>query len=245
MAAAQSLILTLKNVLKSRAIPYSHIAKKLGLNETSIKRLMSGHTPMTLTRLDEICQVADLDFFELLKLARPSAPAEVNQLSLAQEQALADDTDLFLTFYGLVKGLGASDIVAKYKITEGRIQKALSQLDRLGLIFLLTENRVKFKVPRTVRWNERGPLALKYEREMQLDFISSDFAAATDFRKFLTFPMSERSKQLFARKLRELIAEMEAQSEIDVAFDKGIRTTSTVFIGLREWTPALLAKYRR
>ena len=245
MQSSEALLHTLKNVLRVKSIPYSKLAEKLNLSETSVKRLMSGHTPMTLDRLDQICELVGLEFFELLKLARPTERSDSAQLSIEQEQALADDIDLFLTFYALIKGLTAAEVVEKYKITAARMQKALIQLDRLGLILLMPENRVKFLVPRSVRWNERGPLSLKYEFEMQIDFMSGNFIESQDFRKFLTFPASDRSKQMFTRKLRELLNDMQSQSEVDVALEKNLKSTATIFIGLREWTPSLLNKYKR
>ena len=243
MSSSQGMLVALKNVLRSKGVPYSKIAEHLDLNETSVKRLMTGHTPMTFERMDQICDVVGIDFFDLMKLAKPTDSTESAQLSIDQEQALADDIYLFLAFYGSAKGLSANELIAKYKITQVQLQKALLQLQKLGLIELLAENRVKFLVPRTVRWNESGPLVHKYQSEMQTDFLNSGFVDSAEMRKFLTFPLSHRSKQIFARKLRELTVELQAQSEVDMALEKNLKSTATVLFAIREWTPALLSKF--
>ncbi len=222
---------------------YATLADHLNLNETSVKRLMSGRTPITFERIDQICEIVEMNFFDLVKLSKPSEQSQEAQLSLEQEQALADDIDLFLTFYGLVKGLTANDVIDKYKITLSRLQKSLSQLDRLLLIKLLPENRAKLVVSRSIRWNEKGPLSKKYQSEMQIDFLTDNFSRNSDMQKFLTFPLSDRSKQLFARKLREIVVELQMQSEVDVALDKNLKSTGTILLGFREWTPALLKRY--
>lgn len=243
MASLHSTVVALKGALKSNNITYSQVSEALGLNETSVKRLMSGQTPMTLDRLDQICEIAGINSLELFRIAKPSSKIEPDLLLAEQEQALADSEDLFLSFYSLAKGLSFRDILGKYRINESRLQKALHRLDKLNLIELLPENRIKFKVPRSVRWLENGPLSRKFESQLQTDFLDDPFSQAEGWRKFATFPLSERSRAQFIRKFRELIAEMQSQSEMDIILDKNLKSTATVLIGLRQWTPRLLAKF--
>lgn len=243
VASSQALLMTLKDVLKSNGITYSVIAKKLNFNETSIKRLMSGQTPMTLDRIDQICDIAGIDFFDLLRLTKPSEGKESAELTIEQETALANSEDLFLSFYCLVKGLSFENILQKYRITENRLQSSLHKLERQKLIELHAGNKVKFLVSRTVRWRDQGPLSQKYERMLKTDFLDGQFSQLNDIQKFLTFPLSERSKTQISRKLRELISEMHAQSEMDVILEKGIKSTTTIFLGFRDWTPKLLERY--
>jgi len=246
MGPSDALLLALKNVLKSKGLTYSDLAKSLKLNETSVKRLMSGRTPITLNRIDQICEFAGVDFFELMKLARPEAQQEITQFSLEQEQAIAEDDDLFLCFYGLAKGLAVEDIVAKYRISLARAQKALHKLARINVVEVLLKDRVKFLVPRSVRWLEGGPLSQKYEKNMERDFLSHEFIAGHQFRKFVTFfPLSDRSKATATRKLRELASEIQSLSEVDMAVEKNLKSSATLLIGFREWTPAVLDKYLR
>ena len=246
MGQSATVLLALKNVLKSKGLTYADLAASLELNETSVKRLMSGRSPMTLERMDQICELAGVDLFELVKIARPNTGREVAQFNQQQELAIAGDDDLFLCFYGLAKGLTVQDIVVKYRVTAARVQKALHSLERLGLIEVHPHDKIKFLVTRSVRWLENGPLSQKYEKQMESDFLLHDFGQATQVKKFLTFfPLSDRSKALAARKLRELIAEIQANSEIDAAVEKNLKSSATLLVGFREWTPAMLDKFLR
>ena len=219
------------------------IAKKLDFNETSVKRLMSGKTPMTLDRVDQICEIAGIDFFDLLQLTKPPENTESTELSIEQETALANSEDLFLTFYCLVKGLTLQNILQKYQITENRLQSALHKLERQKLIELHSDNKIKFIVSRTVRWHEQGPLSKKYEQSLKTDFLSGPFSELNDIQKFLTFPLSEKSKIQISKKIRNVISELHLQSEMDLVLEKGIRSTTTIFVGFKNWTPNLLNKY--
>ena len=245
MASSQALLVTLKSILKSNNITYSLIAKKLNYNETSIKRLMTGKTPMTLDKIDQICEIAGIDFFDLLQLTKPSENKESEELTLEQETALANYEDLFLTFYCLVKGLTIEGILQKYRITENRLQSSLHKLEKLELIELHPGNKIKFLISRTVRWREHGPLSKKYEATLRQDFIGGPFSEPHDIQKFLTFPLTPKSKALLSRKLREVLSELHAQSEIDVLLEKGIRSTTTIFLGFRDWTPNLLNRFQK
>lgn len=239
------LLLALKNVLRSKGIAYAELAKKLSLNETSVKRMMSGHTAITLDRMDEICEIINVDIFELLKLNMQSRDTGPIYLSLEQEHALAEEVDLFLCFYGLAKGLSVDEIVSKYNITQNRAQKALFRLAKIFLLEVLPANKVKFLVPRSVRWRENGPLSKKYQKDMEEDFLNNSFSQGYEVKKFLTFPLSERSKVQFNRRFKELVSELQSQSEIDLTMDKGLKSTATLLVGFREWTPSLLRKHLR
>lgn len=245
MGSSDGIVIALKSILRSKGIPYGELAEKLGLNETSVKRFMSGHTSLTLERLDQICEIAGVDFSDLAKLAKPQRLHDESQLSLTQEQALADDPHLFLSFYSFIKGLTAEQIVQKYKINKLQLQKSCFQLQKLGLIELFPENRVKVTVEKTIRWQEKGPLAGKYSRLMEADFLGTDFNETDETRSFQTFLLAPKSRKIFVRKIRELLREVQAQSEVDLALEKNLGSTVTVLLALREWSPSLLKEHLR
>jgi transcriptional regulator with XRE-family HTH domain len=241
--SSHPLVAALKLVCKSKGITYQIIANELGLTLTSVKRFMSGKTPMTLDRLDQMCGIANIDVFTLVHLAKPTQFMEPSALQLEQEQALADDDDLFLMFYSLAKGLPIRGILAKYRITEIRLNKALIKLERLGLIENLPRQKVKFLVARSVRWREQGPLSRKYEKQFEQEFLIGRFVGTHECRKFVSFPLSPRSQMQAAKKLRDVVRDIQDQSEVDLALDPNIQTMCTVLVGVRQWTPALLTGF--
>src|SRR6266516_3038868 len=97
MADTDLLVTTLKKLLRSQGFAYARVAQRVHLSEASVKRLFSRRT-FTLARLEEFCGLLDIDFFELARIARGRA-ADVHQMTLKQEEALAHDEKLLALFY--------------------------------------------------------------------------------------------------------------------------------------------------
>ena len=68
-AHTSTLIRALKATLKSRSITYDELARRLKLSHASVKRLFAEET-FTLKRIENICNVLEIDFFDLARLAR-------------------------------------------------------------------------------------------------------------------------------------------------------------------------------
>src|SRR3979490_2820929 len=66
MAHSGALVEVLKRELKARGVKYADLARHLRLSEASVKRMFSRHD-FTLSRLDEICRCAKIDFSELAR----------------------------------------------------------------------------------------------------------------------------------------------------------------------------------
>ena len=81
-AHTSNLVATLKATLKSRNMTYRALALRLDLSEASVKRLFAEET-FTLKRIEEICQVLEIDFFELARLAR-GASADTDEMTIKQ-----------------------------------------------------------------------------------------------------------------------------------------------------------------
>jgi hypothetical protein len=56
-------------------------------------------------------------------------------------------------------------------------------------------------VARSVRWPEQGPLSRKYEKQFEQEILSGSFVGAHECRKFITFPVAQRSQTQIAKKL--------------------------------------------
>jgi transcriptional regulator with XRE-family HTH domain len=102
MTQVESLIQALKQVLKGRGVTYSELARRLGISESSVKRLLS-RGGLTLERLEQICACLDTDFLELAKRMQREQ-AEPRDLTLKQEEALAEDSQLLAIAYHLING---------------------------------------------------------------------------------------------------------------------------------------------
>src|SRR4051812_11481025 len=89
MAHTAALVEVLKRELKARGGKYADLARPLRLSEASVNRMFSRHD-FTLSRLDEICQCAKLDFSDLARaLAREETL--ISQLTAEQEKEIVAD----------------------------------------------------------------------------------------------------------------------------------------------------------
>ena len=114
-------------------------------------------------RLEEICAVLEIDFFELARLAR-GATAVVDEMTREQEKVLASDSKLLGVFYLLFNDWQPDDIHERYLLTRAEVLKHVLQLDRLGLVELLPHDKVKLRVPKTLRLRRDGPVATRSTR---------------------------------------------------------------------------------
>ena len=66
MSTTADLVLALKKELKVAEITYADLARRLGMAEFSVKRMLA-RGDMALSRIDAICRVLKLDFAELAR----------------------------------------------------------------------------------------------------------------------------------------------------------------------------------
>ena len=65
MSTTSDLVTTLKAELKAAGLTYAGLAERLGMAESSVKRMFSAAGDMPLSRVDQICRVLRLDFADL------------------------------------------------------------------------------------------------------------------------------------------------------------------------------------
>jgi transcriptional regulator with XRE-family HTH domain len=227
------LVEALKKLLKSRGTTYRSLARSLKLSEPSIKRLFSERT-FTLKRLEEICAVLEIDFFELAKLARGAA-ATIDEMTVAQEQALATDSKLLGVFYLVFNDWQMEDILVNYVLTKAETLKLLLRLEHLGLVDLLPGDKVKLKVPKTLRLRRDGPIRRTHGRSVVASFIQADFDAAGGLFRFEIRELSKASVALLQRRLERMAAEFNELAALDSYLPSSERETIGMALGIRPW----------
>ena len=88
MAQSSELVKALKAQLKVCGVKYADVADKLDLSEASVKRLFSEES-FTLKRLDQVCELLEIDISDLLEIARQSS--QIRSLTREQEQEIVSD----------------------------------------------------------------------------------------------------------------------------------------------------------
>jgi transcriptional regulator with XRE-family HTH domain len=241
MSQTHQLIAALKRALKGRGLTYAQVARHLGLSEASVKRQFSQQR-MSLDTLESICGLAEMELTDLLAELAREAPL-LSHLSAQQEAELVTSPVLLLVTVCVLNHWRFEDIVASYRLNEAEVIQALLRLDRLGLIRLQPENRVKLLVARDFTWLTDGPIHRFFREQVQDDFLDAQFGGDNEMLRFhhamLTPAAAQRLKQRLTRVLQEF-AELHQDSN-----DAAVRHGTSLLLAVRSWEPAVFAAMRR
>ena len=216
-------IAALKRALRSKGLTYQHLSEKLGVSESTIKRSFSRVGELTLTRVAKILAIAELDFFDIAKLMKPSKKDHYT-LSFDQESILSEDPFLFRLFHYLLfepKGEWFKTLQKKDPIG---LQKQLKILREIGLIEDVIDQKV-IHTHTTVRWQEDGPLMTKYSGIILRTFIQGSFDPVFDEKIFKTRTLSKESRLLIKKKLNLLSHEIDDLADLESTDDATLERT--------------------
>ena len=233
-AHTSTLVRALKATLKARSLTYEELAVRLQLSHASVKRLFAEET-FTLKRIEEICNVLEIDFFDLARLAR-GASADTDEMTTVQESALAADAPLLGMFYLVFNEWTVEAILDTYEISKADCTKLLLQLDRLRLIELGANNALRLKVPKTLRLQRDGPIRRSHGKSVLNDFLQVDFAEAGGYFRFEFRDLSPASVAHLERKLERIAQELHELAELDGYLPVDQRQTVGLALGMRPWT---------
>ena len=243
MAQSAALIDVLKRELKARGVRYADLARHLRLSEASVKRLFSGRS-FTLSRLDEICSYAGIDFPDLARaLARQDIL--VSQLTHEQEKEIVSDRKLFLVAVCALNHVSVAQIVEKYHLTEAECVGLLARLDRLKFIELQPGNRVRLLVSRTFAWLPDGPIQRFFNEQAHNEFFRSRFDRADEFMLVVNGMLSRHSSAAVVERLKKVAREFSALHNDDMRLPLEQRSAMSVLVALRHWELDAFAELKR
>src|SRR5688572_17652218 len=156
MAQRAALLRALKDTLKARGVTYAQLAKRLRLSEASVKRIFARET-FTLERLDAVCGALGIEISDLARIVEQEG-ATPARLTWEQEKELVADDRLLLVAVHALNHWSFDEIVAGYALTKAECTRLLLRLDRLGILDLLPNNRIRVKVARNFAWLPDGPI---------------------------------------------------------------------------------------
>lgn len=242
MNQTTQMVSTLKKCLKAKGITYRKLGEALDLSEASIKRLFSEQT-FSLKRLEEICNILDLSLYDLAKI---SADAETgpNVLSLEQETALSEKPKLLVFFYLLLNGRSPETIMEDYKVSEAESLKFLLELDRLKLIELHPDNKVRLLTQKNITWRKGGPIRNRYEKLIKEEFLNAPFDQSEDRLQFETGKLSDGSQSVMLKKINRLFKEYIELTEIDKALPQGKSGNTGLLVAFRPWIFTMLNEFK-
>lgn len=233
MAQTEALIETLKQALKQHRLTYADVAKKLEMSEANIKRMFASKR-FSLDRLEDICNLMQLELSDLFQLYEESRQ-HITQLTLEQEKELMSDASLLLVAVSVRNRLSFDDIIHNYDIEATECIRHLAKLDKLKIIDLLPNNRIKLRIDENFRWLANGPIESYFEKQIQAQFLKSGFKGELEQRLFLFGLLGDSSTQILHNKLKALAQEFSQLHRQDSKLPLDKRHNIGFMMALRPW----------
>ncbi|HET7032790.1 MAG TPA: helix-turn-helix transcriptional regulator [Casimicrobiaceae bacterium] len=243
MAQTRALIAALKQVLKSRELTYADIARGLGMSEASVKRIFAKQT-FTLRRLDAICELLGIEITDLGRVVEHESE-RLSRLTDKQEAQLVSDPKLLLVAVHALNHWTLDDIVATYAISKVECIRFLVRLDRLRIIDLLPDNRIRVRVARGFAWLPDGPIMRYFGAQVRSDFFASPFDGKGERLAFVSGMLSRTSNAVIQHHINRLSAEFAELHNQDGLLPLAERFGTSLLVAVRPWAPEVFRKLRR
>jgi transcriptional regulator with XRE-family HTH domain len=244
VTTSNDLILALKAELKAAGLTYAELAARLGLAESSVKRMFSRSGDLPLSRVDAICAVLGVEFADLARAVADSAPL-MQQLSLEQEQAVVADRRLLMVAICVLSQMSLEDIVAAYALSEAECVHCLTRLDRIGIIDLRPGNRYRLKVAKGFRWLPHGPVMGFFRDEVLEDYFAGGFDGESELLTLVHGEVGRGLAAAFRDRLVRVCQDFSRQHLADQKLPADQRQPFTIVVGMRSWVmPAFKALER-
>jgi len=243
MPQTTPLVNTLKTTLKAHGKNYADVARKLNLTEASVKRLFSQKS-FSLQRLDEICQMMNLEISDLIRLMSEETH-KITMLGDKEEEEIANDTTLLLVTICVLNQWKFNEIITHYSFSEAECIRNLAKLDRLRIIELLPANKYKLLIASNFKWRENGPIQRYYQSKVESDFFDSRFDKQNERLIVLNGMLAYESASILQRKLEKLSREFDELNRDDVELDLEHRHGTTMVLALRQWEYGLFRDFKR
>jgi len=243
MGQSKKLINTLKRLLKERNMTYRQIAQRLDLSEACIKRLFAtGH--FTLERLEQICSLIDLEITDLVMRADADVH-RISELTEAQEKELVSDPKLLLVAFLVINGWSFNAISRQYRLSEAELVRYFLTLDKLKLIELLPNNRIRHLTSKNFLWRKNGPILKFFTEHMKQEYFEGDFRAENEVLMFLPGMLSETSSKIMLKKIEQLANEFNALNSQDTELPIEQKSAISAVFALRPWRPGVFSSLRK
>lgn len=243
MKQTEAVVEALKRALKARGVTYAQVASALGLSQASVKRLFStGH--FTLDRFDQVCELARTSITELARDLE-GGKDELDRLTLQQERSIMADRKLLLVALCALNHLSLEQIVQTYALSQAECIRLLVQLDRIGFLELLPNNRIKLRVTRAFSWLPDGPIQQYFKTRAQQEYFASNFAQPGELMLLVSGLLSRASSDTVITRLRRLANEFTDLHHGDAHLPLGERRPATLVLAIRPWELQAFADLRR
>lgn len=243
MAQATALIDELKRFLKAQSITYASLASRIGLSESTIKRMFARRS-FSLRRLEQICQAVGIEISDLVEMLN-ARREYLTELTVEQEQALVAEPKLLLLTYLLINGWPLSAITDEFAIEPAELDRLLVRLHRAKIIELLPLQRVRLLTARNFAWRPNGPVQKLLARQVKLEFLDSPFTGPGEQFRFVGGMLSDASLRQMQQSIERVAREFDDLARRDAALPLSERRGCGAVFAIRPWEYSLFAGLRR
>ncbi|MEO8023968.1 helix-turn-helix transcriptional regulator [Polaromonas sp.] len=243
MSTTADLVTVLKKELKAARMTYAGLAGKLGMAESSVKRMLA-RGDMPLSRIDAICRALKLDFAELARQVADTQPL-LAELTESQEKAVVADKKLLLVAICVLSQWTLEQITSRYRLTPAEGIKYLAQLDRIGIIELKALNRYRLKLAKTFRWRPHGPVMNYFRDNALLDYFSGGFDGGGEGVLLVHGTISRSLAPSFLERMQRVAQDFAQQHQTDQKLADKDCEGYTLLLAMRSWEFEAFAALRR
>jgi transcriptional regulator with XRE-family HTH domain len=243
MSSPEMLMQVLKAEMRAAGVTYKILAQRLGMSESSIKRVFS-QGDMSLSRLAQVCKAVGVALEDVLRQAADAVP-QADTLTLAQERSLVQDPHLLLVAICCLGHWSVAQMLETYQLSEPQLIACLVKLDRLSLIELKPLNRYRLRVSLAFRWQPDGPVQQFFRSHVVDDYFAGRFDGAGETLLCVHGRLSDPSARGLVQKIHQLAAELARLHQDDQRLQPEARDGFTLLVGLRSWEFAAFTAMRR
>jgi len=227
------LLQTLKKCLKAQGKTYADVAEALDLSEASVKRMFS-EQQFSLQRLDSVCNMLGLEISDLVK-QMDASQAKIEQLTRNQEIEIIQDMELTLVTVCVFNHWTIDDITQYFTLSHEECIGKLLKLDKIGIIELLSHNKIKLLVSPNFSWIEDGPFERFFRDHIGQEYFNSNFRGEYGRLHVLNGSLSPASAAEFQRKFMRLVREFTEVVRDNATLPIEDRKGVTLVLAMRNW----------
>lgn len=168
----RQLIDSLKGMLKKQKLTYKELAQEINISEASVKRIFSKYD-CTLSRLNEICRALNTSILAVSELAIKENQNQNYFLSHEQEDYFSQNPFSFYVFKEIRRGKSYSQLLEEFELQEIDFLKIINKLEKLNMIELHPNNKIKVTIQGQVRLNLDGKFFEKILKPQNLKFLNT------------------------------------------------------------------------
>lgn len=243
MAQATLLVDELKRWLRRQGITYAALATRVGLSESSVKRMFAKRT-FSLRRLEQLCNAAGIEISDLVDMLN-ARREYLTELTVEQERALVAEPKLLLLTYLLINGWPLAAITEQFAIEQLELDRLLVRLHRAKIIELLPLNRVRLLTARNFAWRPDGPVQKLLARQVKLEFLDSPFVGSGEAFRFVGGMLSEAGLEQMRQSIDRLAREFDELARRDASLPLSERHGCGAVLAVRPWEFSMFASLRR